>query len=140
MTDRDGSDDMPPCTCGSLAVIDERRHAPDCKRRLWIEQHEADESDDGSRCTCDRDTILDGMATPGCPVHVPDRSDVVLVPACHRHEDEPTLCPWCEVERLREGYIDRLDGWPECRYCKAWAPEDEFEHKSDCILATDGRP
>lgn len=30
------------------------------------------------------------------------RADVVLVPVCQHHEGEPTLCPWCEVERLRE--------------------------------------
>jgi hypothetical protein len=28
----------------------------------------------GARCTCDRDTRMDGMASPGCPVHAPATS------------------------------------------------------------------
>lgn len=32
--------DTPPCTCGSLAAINEKRHAPDCKRRLWVERQD----------------------------------------------------------------------------------------------------
>lgn len=28
--------------------------------------------------------------------------DVTLTPVCDQHQDMPTTCPWCRVEKLRE--------------------------------------
>lgn len=31
------------------------------------------------------------------------------VPVCERHGDEPTDCPWCEVERLKGIIVNERD-------------------------------
>lgn len=53
-------------------------------------------------CTCDRDTLADGMATPGCPTHAPvtfesalTLSDCCMLPAtrhCRAGVDDVFVC------------------------------------------------
>lgn len=75
------------------------------------------------RCTCDRDTLADNMATPGCPVHDPG----ALTP------DNPATIP--EVCWFCEYLSDGIEGTNEegallnCPKCgRQWDPWRILEH------------
>jgi hypothetical protein len=62
-----------------------------------------------SECTCDRDTLADGMATPGCPTHAPPTCGACGHPLSSHdinpHNGEPFCeeygCP-CQAAFVRE--------------------------------------
>jgi hypothetical protein len=72
----------PACNCGSLAVIDERRHAEFCVRRLWTERNDLATERDALRDAA-RKVIMAALAGPVRRRHLDPLVDALAVEVEH---------------------------------------------------------